>query len=184
MTPCMTAAEMRTLTGLPFASDEEATAAVLAAQQVAEGYLNRILVQGEQDETFHLDGGRLVLLHAYPVDSLISVTLDGVEVDGCDLYENSGVLKLPADAPHGDRLRVRYVGGFAPADVPQPVKVACALIWLAITQATDNNGQQVVTERLDGYSVTYISPAQAVAGLERFAPAAAALLAPYRGKVW
>lgn len=184
MTPCMTADEMRTLTGLSFETDAAAEAAILTAQQVAEGFLNRVLVRGEQDEVFHWDGRRVVLLRAFPVDSLISVTLDGVEVEGCEVYENSGVLKLPMDMLRGERLRVRYVGGFAPSDVPQPVKVACALIWLAITQATDNNGQQVVTERLDGYSVTYISPAQAVAGLERLAPAAAALLAPYRGKVW
>ena len=184
MTPCMTAAEMRSLSGLSFATDAEATAAIIAAQQVAEGYLNRALVQDEQDEVFDLDGPHSVLLRAYPVDSLVSVTLDGVELEGCDVLKGSGILKLPRDAPQGEWLRVRYVGGFAPADVPHPVKVACALIWLAISQATDNHGQQVVTERLDGYSVTYISPAQAVNGLDRLAPAAAALLAPYRGKAW
>lgn len=184
MNPCMAVAEMRTLTGLSFATDAEATAAIFAAQEVAEGYLNRVLVQSEQEEVFALEGRRVVLLRAYPVDSLISVTLDGVEIEGCEIYENSGVLALPMDAPRGERLRVRYVGGYALADVPQAVKVACALIWLAISQATDNNGQQVVTERLDGYSVTYISPAQAVSGLERLAPAAAALLSPYRGKAW
>ena len=184
MTPCMTAAEMRSLSGLSFATDAEATAAILAAQQVAEGYLNRVLVQDEQDDVFDLCGRRSVLLRAYPVDSLVSVTLDGVAVEDCGLCERSGVLVLPWNVPGGARLCVQYVGGYPLDAVPQPVKVACALIWLAISQATDNHGQQVVTERLDGYSVTYISPAQAVGGLDRLAPAAAALLAPYRGKAW
>jgi len=184
MSLCMTAAEMRALTGLNFETDALAESAILAAQQVAEGYVGRALVLEDQDEVFCLNGRRSVLLHAYPVDSLISVTLDGVEVENCEVLEGSGVLTLPLDAPPGDWLRVRYAGGFAPEDVPQPVKVACALIWLAITQATDNHGQQVVTERLDGYSVTYISPSQAVGGLDRLAPAAAALLSPYRGKAW
>ena len=184
MNPCMTAAEMRTLSGLSFATDAEATAAVLAAQQVAEGYVNRALVRDDQDETFVLDGRRMVLLRAYPVDSLVSVTLDGAEVDGCELCELSGVLVLPRHSPGGERLRVQYIGGFLLDAVPMPVKVACALIWRAIAYATDNNGQQLVTERLDGYSVTYISPSQAVSGLDRLAPMAAALLSPYRGKAW
>ena len=62
--------------------------------------------------------------------------------------------------------------------------VALALIWRAISYAGDNSGQQVVSERLDGYSVTYVTPAAAVDGLERLAPAAAALLSPYRGRAW
>ena len=181
---CMTAAEMRSLSGMTFATDAEADAAVIASQQVAEGYLNRSLAQGEQDETFDLCGRRMILLHAYPVDSLVSVTLDGAEVEDCELYEATGVLVLPRDAPHGDRLRVQYIGGFAADAMPTPIKVACALIWRAIAYANDNNGQQVVSERLDGYSVTYVSPAQAVGGLDRLAPAAAALLSPYRGKAW
>lgn len=184
MNPCMTVAEMRSLSGLPLATDAEATVAVIAAQQVAEGYLNRALAQGDQDETFSLNGQRMVLLHAYPVDSLVSVTLDGDEVDGCELCELSGILILPRHSPGGEKLRVKYIGGFPLDAVPMPVKVACALIWRAIAYATDNNGQQVVSERLDGYSVTYVSPAQAVGGLDRLAPAAAALLSPYRGKAW
>ena len=184
MNPCMTAAEMRSLSGMSFATDAEATVAILAAQQVAEGYLNRALVRGDQDETFDLNGRRMVLLRAFPVDSLVSVTLDGVEVEGCELCEGSGVLVLPRHAPAGRRLRVQYIGGFPLEAIPTPIKVACALIWRAISYATDNNGQQLVTERLDGYSVTYISPSQAVGGLERLAPMAAALLAPYRGKAW
>ena len=184
MTPLMTGAEMRSLSGLSFASDVEATVAITAAQQVAEGYLNRVLVQRAQDEAFDLCGRRSVLLHAYPVDSLGSVTLDGVEVDGCELYEPSGVLTLPRHSPGGSRLRVQYIGGFPVDIMPTPIKVACALIWRAIAYSTDNNGQQLVTERLDGYSATYVSPAQAVGGLERLAPMAAALLSPYRGKAW
>lgn len=184
MNLCMTAAEMRDLSGLTFASDAAAEAAILAAQQVAEGYLNRVLCQGAQDEPFELHGHRSVLLHAYPVDSLTSVTLDGVEVEGCELCEQVGILTLPRDVAPGDLLRVQYVGGFPAESVPVPVKVACALIWRAIAQATDNSGQQVVSERLDGYSITYATPAQAVGGLERLAPAAAALLSPYRGKAW
>ncbi len=184
MNLCMTADEMCTLSGLSFTTYAEATAAILAAQQVAEGYLNRALVQGEQDETFDLGGRRMVLLHAFPVDSLVSVTLDGEELDGCEVCELSGVLVLPRHSPGGERLRVRYVGGFPLEAVPTPVKVACALIWRAISHATENNGQQVVSERLDGYSVAYVSPTQAVSGLDRLAPAAAALLSPYRGKAW
>jgi len=184
MTLCMTDAEMRSLSGLSFATDAEVDVAILAAQQVAEGYLNRALCKGEQDEAFDLCGRRMVLLHAYPVDSLVSVTLDGEGVDGCELCEQSGVLILPRHLPDGSWLRVQYIGGFLLDDLPMPIKVACALIWRAIANATENNGQQVVTERLDGYSVSYVSPAQAVGGLERLAPAAAALLSPYRGKAW
>ena len=178
MTPCMTVAEMRSLSGLSIATDAEATVAIIAAQQVAEGYLNRALVRDEQDEAFDLCGRRMVLLRAFPVDSLVSVTLDGVEVDGCELCELSGVLILPRHSPGGEKLRVQYIGGFPLDAVPMPVKVACALIWRAISQAIENNGQQVVSERLDGYSMTYVSPSQAVGGLDRLAPAAAALLSP------
>ncbi len=177
---------MRDLSGLPFATDAEVTVAIIAAQQVAEGYLNRTLAQGEQDETFSLNGQRTVLLRAYPVDSLVSVTLEGTEVDGCKVSETSGILSLPWHVPSlwGLELRVQYIGGFPLDAVPMPIKVACALIWRAIAYANDNNGQQVVSERLDGYSVSYVSPSQAVGGLERLAPAAAALLSPYRGKAW
>ena len=184
MNLCMTAAEMRDLSGLSFATDAAAEAAIIAAQQVAEGYLNRVICQDTQEETFNLNGRRSVLLHAYPVDSLVSVTLDGEEVDGCEVCELSGILALPRYSPGGDQLYVRYIGGFPDDAIPTPIKVACALIWRAISQATDNNGQQVVSERLDGYSVTYVTPGQAVSGLDRLAPAAAALLAPYRGKAW
>jgi hypothetical protein len=181
---CMTAAEMRDLSGLTFATDAAAEAAILAAQQVAEGYLNRALCKGDRDETFDLCGRRTVLLHAYPVDSLVSVTLDGEEVDGCEMCEMSGILALPRNAAPGERLRVQYIGGFPADAMPMPIKVACALIWRAISHAAENDGQQVVSERLDGYSVTYVTPGQAVSGLDRLAPAAAALLTPYRGKAW
>lgn len=180
----MTASEMRNLSGLTFATDAEAEGAITIAQQVAEGYLNRTLCQGAQDEAFRLNGRRAVLLRAYPVDSLSSVTLDGVEVEGCEVYETSGVMVLPRDAPQGDVLRVQYVGGYAAAEMPTPIKVACALIARAVAQATDSNGQQVVSERLDGYSVTYVTPGQMISGLDRLAPLAAALLQPYRGKAW
>ena len=184
MTPLMTGAEMRSLSGLSFASDVEATVAITAAQQVAESYLNRVLVQGAQDEAFDLCGRRSVLLHAYPVDSLVSVTLDGANVDDFEVCELSGILALPQTAACGDKLRVQYIGGYPASAIPAPIKVACALIWRAISQATDNNGQQVVSGRLDGYSVSYVTPGQMVSGLERLAPAAAALLSPYRGKAW
>jgi hypothetical protein len=183
MNLCMTADEMCTLSGLSFTTYAEATAAILAAQQVAEGYLNRALVQGEQDETFDLGGRRMVLLHAFPVDSLVSVTLDGEELDGCEVCELSGVLVLPRHSPGGERLRVRYVGGFPLEAVPTPVKVACALtggrspMRLRTTASSGVRAARWVLRR-------YVSPTQAVSGLDRLAPAAAALLSPYRGKAW
>ena len=106
----MTAAEMRALSGLAFETDATAEAAILTAQQVAEGYVNRALVQSDQDEAFYLDGLHSVLLRAYPVDSLVSVTLDGVELEGCDVLKGSGILKLPRDAPQGKWLRVSLCG--------------------------------------------------------------------------
>ena len=66
--------------------------------------------------------------------------------------------------------------------MPEPIKIACALIVGSLRSAQENSGQTVVSERLDGHSVTYAQAAGR--GLDRFAPAAAALLRPYVARAW
>jgi hypothetical protein len=98
MNPCMTVAEMRSLSGLPYATDAEATVAIIAAQQVAEGYLNRALVRDDQDETFDLQGRRMVLLHAYPsIRWFPSHWTAGA--GRLRIVRLSGILVLPRDMP-------------------------------------------------------------------------------------
>lgn len=178
----MSAAELARYTGKAY-SEAVADAWILAGQQVIENYINRALCYGQYTERTATNGKGLVLLRAYPVDMTkpFTVTVDGRETDKWTLYGH-GMLAI-YDHRTAGMLNITYTGGYTELTMPEPIKIACALIVNAIESAQVYNGQQIVSERLDGYSVTYAQQAASM-GMERLAPAAAALLRPYTSKAW
>lgn len=178
----MTPEELNRYTGL-ILEEAEANIWILAGQQVAEGYTNRTFSYGERTEQFAVErGGGSVLLSAYPLDmsAPVTVALDGEERGDYVLYQ-SGLLSYGRGLDAGT-LSVTYSGGYRPHLVPEPIKIAVALIAGALKSAGQSDGQQIVSEKLDGYSVTYAQTTGI--GLQKLAPAAAALLRPYIAKAW
>lgn len=153
-------------------------ARIAAAEELVDGYLRRQLVLERRTETAEAEGLSM-LLKAYPVTEIESVT-DG---DGSPLaYRanmDSGILRLNA-LPAGGCVTVIYTGGLE--DIPSAVKYAVALLTQAIGVSAENGGRSITSERLDGYSVTY-SENDNSGPLPSLSRAAAALLAPFRGRI-
>ena len=152
-----------------------------AASALVESHLNRRLTKQERSEVYS-GGGEALALKAYPVDTVLQVTLDDVPIETYDLDAETGLLfRRGGWPPMPGGYRVTYVGGLA--EIPAPIKQACALLVAALADAADNKGQQIASERLSDYQVSYARPAGA-AGLETLSAAAAALLAPYRNRLY
>ncbi len=180
----VTAAEVQTMLGL--GEDDlggRLQGLVDAACAMAEEYLSRWVTVKEYTQVCSGGGGALVL-KAYPVESITEVTMDGVVVPGGHLDKDSGLLyreegRVWPPMPGG--YLVKYTGGLEP--VPAPIKQAAALLVAALNNTVENKGQQVASERLSDYQVSYARP-EGAAGLEALSVAAAALLRPYRTRVW
>ena len=154
-----------------------------AASAMAEEYLNRKLTRKEYTQVCS-GGGSALVLKAYPVETVTEITFDGVGVTGGYLDKDAGLLyreggRLWPPMPGG--YLVTYTGGLS--DIPAPIKQAVALLVAALNNTVENNGQQVASERLSDYQVSYSRP-DGAAGLEALSVAAAALLRPYRTRVW
>ena len=154
-----------------------------AACAMAEEFLNRWITRKEYTQVCS-GGGLALILKAYPVGSVSEITMEGVPVPGASLDEEKGLLyrgfgRAWPSIPGG--YRVTYCGGLM--EIPAPIKQAIALLVAALNNTVANKGQQVASERLSDYQVSYARPADA-AGLEALSLAAAALLRPYRNRQW
>jgi len=182
--PLVTVAEVQTLLNLG-ADDMGGRLPGLtdAASAMVEGHLNRWLPK--QQYTQVCSGGREIMpLKGYPVETVSAVTLEDAPVTGWLLDGAVGLLLRPGYQPWPavpGGYRVTYTGGLDP--VPQPVKYACAILVAVLADAANNKGQQITSERLSDYQVTYARSDGAV-GLEALSAAAAALLAPYRNRLY
>lgn len=180
----VTAAEVQTMLGL--GNDNlggRLDGLVAAACAMAEEYLNRWIDKKEYTQVCS-GGGSALTLKAYPVASDTIVKLEGVLVADTSLDAEKGLLYRGGGRtwpPMPGGYRVTYTGGLS--DVPAPVKQAVALLVAALNNTVENKGQQVASERLSDYQVTYARPADA-GGLEALSVAAAALLRPYRSRQW
>lgn len=154
-----------------------------AACVMAEEFLNRWIIKKEYTQVCS-GGGESLTLKAYPVEAVTEVTLDGSNVPGGVLDTDKGLLYRTGGRqwpPMPGGYRVTYTGGLS--EVPAPIKQAIALLVSALNNTVENKGQQVASERLSEYQVSYTRPADA-SGLEALSVAAAALLRPYRTRVW
>ena len=180
----MTAAEVQTMLGL--GQDNlggRLDGLVAAACAMAEEYLNRWIDKKEYTQVCSGGGGALVL-KAYPVESVMEVAMDGAPVPGVFLDADKGLLYRTGGRqwpPLPGGYVVKYTGGLT--TIPAPIKQAVAMLVAAMNNTVENKGQQVASERLSDYQVSYARPADA-AGLEALSVAAAALLRPYRTRAW
>jgi hypothetical protein len=180
----VTAADVQTMLG--FGEDDlggRLEALTEAASAMAEEFLNRWVTKQAYTQVCS-GGGSALTLKAYPVETLTEITFDGVGVTGGYLDKDAGLLyreggRIWPPMPGG--YLVKYTGGLEP--VPAPIKQAIALLVAALNNTVENKGQQVASERLSDYQVSYSRPADA-AGLEVLSVAAAALLRPYRSRQW
>ena len=117
-----------------------------------------------------------LLLKAYPVTAVESVTVDGVVVTGWRLDEEYGILYRDAGwPPLPEGYTVTYTGG---REIPQSVKLACALTVRALMDALENSGQKLASEGIGDYRATFTN--MGTVGLASICPVAAMLLRPYR----
>ena len=180
--PIVTVAEVQTLLNLG-ADDLGGRLPGLteAASAMVEGHLNRRLTRQERSEVYS-GGGEALALKAYPVDTVLQITLDDVPIEAHSLDAENGLLfRRGGWPPMPGGYRVTYIGGLSV--IPAPIKQACALLVAALADAADNKGQQIASERLSDYQVTYARTAGA-AGLEALSAAASTLLAPYRNRLY
>lgn len=154
-----------------------------AANVMVEEYLNRWIDRKEYTQVCS-GGGAALVLRAYPVAPDTVVNLEGVIESGISLDAEKGLLyrgggRIWPAIPGG--YRVSYTGGLSV--IPTPIKQAAALLVAALNNTVENKGQQVASERLSDYQVSYSRQADAE-GLEALSVAAAALLQPYRSRQW
>lgn len=108
--------------------DDHISSLIVAARAMAEGRLNRTLVQRQITAVFG-QGERLQLLKPpiVSVDSMEYLDVDGAlqSFEDFDLAGQSVMLKpgvaLPASRHRPDAIRVTYTAGYAPGEVPAPI---------------------------------------------------------------
>lgn len=115
--------------------DDYISGLITAARQMAEGRLNRTLVQRELTARFASCDGRFYL-NKPPIVSVESVTYldaEGVEQTvapaGYRLQTSNELPRLfatlgaewPSLLPTGGEFQVEYIAGYAPGEVPQPI---------------------------------------------------------------
>lgn len=145
------------------------------ALEYAEKYTGRKLEKREYTDEVNI-AGKTVLLQAYPVDEIKTISVDGkdVDIDRIVLNRERGIMLLPFG---GETARVEYVGGY---DImPRPIACAVGMLAASIAQAAENAGQQITFQALDGYQVTYASKGADGNTLEMLSPVAAVMLKPY-----
>lgn len=139
--------------------DEEDTAALFAldsASAMIEAYLGQPVGEVE-DDTVTLDGTgtRVVLLPAFPVSDVSTVSIDGEELDADDYqWSATGELRRTGAAwPTTLRsIEVTYTHGYA--------TTPAAIVAIAATMAARLYETPIATrqESIGGYSVTYANP--------------------------
>lgn len=162
--------------GVKCADEDMITTAVT---QMIETYLRRRVVLDTYTET--LPGAEMVLLHAYPVEEIVSVTDAAGKSLSYQIEMQEGVLRIIGTPP--DRVKVVYRGGYDEMSMPMPIKYAAAILAQGLQKAVESGGQILMSERLSDYQVMYYNASGSGSGnTSAIAPAAMALLAPYKGR--
>ena len=173
------------------------------ALALIETYLGRSLMKAERTERY--PAAHRIALRAWPVDSVASVMTVGRWpadtpedlTEGIVLDAAKGLVSFPAltwplyvsdvtawrarsaAQVDGPFLEITYTAGYD--ELPGPLQTAQELLAAALKTAADNGGQQITYQALDGYQVTYSSKYQTGDSLTMLSPAAAILIAPYKG---
>ena len=181
----MTATEYKAKYDPGCAIGDDALDALLAAARAAvETYLGRGLqLKRRTEQHWSEEPRRVISLHAWPVTAIESVTdANGARSDYILLTARGQIL---LDRPVSGQVTVTYTGGLEP--IPADIEQAEALIVSSLSQAQQNGGQTVVSERLGDWQATYSPSAHAgggarLEGLGGVSMAAMALLDPYRAR--
>lgn len=178
--PLITPQEAQSMLGI--ADDLEGRLPLLleTASGLIEEHLNRRLLKEAYTQQC-VGGGQLLYLSAFPVESVVSVSCEGESIEDFHVAADYGVLVRKAGWPNAwPGYAVSYVGGYAPSDIPLPIKQACALLALSLNEGVMHAGQKVASEAIGDYRVSYMTDAVKGQGLEALSPTAASLLRPYR----
>lgn len=170
----ITMEEYRAMLGLEDVNEEQAEAAIRAAEELIGKYLRRRLALDEYTEERYFDAPRGGMqLRAYPVEEILEI--EGAQVKHLDA--ENGILRF--ERPAAGAVRCRYRGGMD--EIPMAIRQACALMAQALTESAGNGGRALMSERLGDYQVMFYNNQESrTASAEGLSPAAAALLAPYR----
>lgn len=175
MAVLITVSEANELLGLSEGDGVTQALCDVASEAVAE-YLGTWYEIAERTQVVAGTNSHALLLKAYPVTTVISVTMDGTVVTGWRLDEENGILYRDAGWPMvADGYTVTYTGG---REIPKTVKLACALTVRALMDALDNSGQKLASEAIGDYRATFACIG--TEGLTSICPVAAMLLRPYR----
>ena len=152
-----------------------------AAFEYIEQYTGRKLERARRIEQHPAQS--CILLQAWPVQSVESVSIDGAAIDAGDIAVDAerGIITLNR-LPAGQMAEVTYTGGYTSETLPGPILTACAMLVSGMLSAGQNGGQQITQQMLDGYQVTYQSRYAGGGELESLSPSAAILLKPYRSR--
>lgn len=123
--------DMKALLGIdPGNTDDDAylTNELTSMSAIVEKYCAREFTQATYTDVLDYHDGVTVVTNSYPIDSLVSVTLDGVSLDlsstPVKILRESGTLSLKTGAfCDYDAVDIVYVGGYAtiPADIQRVV---------------------------------------------------------------
>jgi hypothetical protein len=195
--------EIREALGFPDDTHDAAIAAMLASTiAMIENYLGRGIVRATETEEIVPPDSRMraILLWRYPVESITSVTREGVDLSGYKLYKAAGILRLDywyrrACCDEDAALEVVYVGGYADDGLPADLVDAVMRVFYGRWNSTGGTGNlsevdhggAIRSVAVDGLTVTRDSPSYAGAGFSEavippeIAPVAA-VLDPYRAR--
>lgn len=195
MTMLATLEEVKTNRKVP-SGDTSQDAALMAwieaASWVIEEYTHRKFEKAERTEWF--EGGlRSLAVKGYPIESVESVVVDGVEIDTakCIVDSAKGIIHLKRgfgtrEGAAGYEVEVTYTGGFDDGDYPAAAKQACLLLVDRFVDSAEEQGQLVQSEKLGDYSITYAkySVGDDASGLGVFCPAAALFIKSLSGRAF
>ena len=157
------------------AQDAEVQAAINAALEAVEMYLNRKLTYNNDKEIFRDVRAHAVSLRRYPVESITTVSQDYFQVDtetGLLYFDGYGV---------GRAITVEYIGGFKviPAAIETALWMTLDNFWLVFAGGSVSSGG-IKTVKAGDLSITYDNAVGASVGDSMIPGAAAALLLAYR----
>lgn len=147
-------------------SNDAADALLDTASATIAGYCRRVFVAETVRETFRFlsspRGHRLLRLARYPVQSVSSVTIDGIALTTFEFETGSGSLyRLESDERvcwHGRKIVVDYVGGFPADAVPADLAHACVTLCVAMHAAVGRDPTVRSENVPDVGSVSYRDP--------------------------
>ena len=175
MAALITVSEANELLGLSEGDGVTQVLCDVACEAVSE-YLGPWYEIAERTQVVAGTGSHALILKAYPVTAVCSVTMAGTVVTGWRLDEENGILYRDAGwPPLPDGYTVTYTGG---REIPKSIKLACALTVRSLMDALENSGQKLASEAIGDYRATFATIS--TEGLTSICPVAAMLLRPYR----